>query len=89
GLDVVLAQTQGIDKTRRSAAVEPTVEAGATVLVTLTRRIWIDAHAFQGLDVRPEEFEITSASGQATNAFMTPRVYTRLGVDFGVFLGKN
>ncbi len=89
GLDVVRAETQGIDKTRRSAAVEPTLEAGATALVTLTRRIWIDAHAFQGLDVRPEEFEITGASGQPTNAFMTPRVYTRIGVDFGVFLGKN
>jgi hypothetical protein len=89
GLDVVLAQTQGIDKTRRSAAVEPTLEGGMTALVVLTRRIWIDAHAFQGMDVRPEEFEITGASGQVTNAFMTPRVYTRIGVDFGVFLGKN
>ena len=89
GLDVVRAETQGIDKTRRSAAVEPTLEAGATALVALTRRIWIDAHAFEGLDVRPEEFEITGASGQLTNAFMTPRVYTRIGVDFGVFLGKN
>ncbi len=89
GLDVVLAETQGIDKTRRSAAVEPTLEVGGTALMTLTRRAWIDAHAFQGLDVRPEEFEITGASGQMTNAFMTPRVYARIGVDFGVFLGKN
>jgi hypothetical protein len=89
GLDLVLAGTTGIDKTRRSAAVEPTIEAGATALLAVTRRIWADLHVFQGIDVRPEEFQVTNAAGQMTTLFMTPRSYTRLGVDFGVFLGKN
>ena len=88
GLDLVLAETRGIDMTRRSAAVEPTIEAGLRVVAALTRRVWIDLQAFQGIDVRPEQFTVMGASATET-VFVTPRAYTRLGVDFGVFLGKN
>jgi hypothetical protein len=88
GLDVVLAGTRGIQLTQRSAAVEPTVEIGMRALATLTQRVWIDLQAFQGLDVRPEEFLVKAPNGDE-RVFMTPRFYTRLGVDFGVYLGKN
>jgi hypothetical protein len=89
GVDVVQAETRGIDKTRRSTALEPSAEMGVTALWALTQRVWVELHTFQGVDIRPEEFQVTSSAGQLTNVFMTPRVYTRLGVDFGVFLGKK
>jgi hypothetical protein len=88
GIDVVLAETRGIDVTRRSAAVEPTLEGGVRAVAAITRRVWIDVHAFQGIDLRPEEFIVTLPSGPE-RVLLTPRAYTRLGVDFGVFLGKN
>jgi hypothetical protein len=87
GLDLVLAETHGIDVTRRSIALEPTVEAGARLAAALTRRIWIDLQAFQGIDVRPEQFTVMGSTPETV--FMTPRTYTRVGVDFGVYLGKN
>ena len=92
GLDVVLAETRGIVVTRRSMAVEPVVEAGVRARAALTPRLWIDLHAFGGLDLRPEQFIVftspTGTSGPET-VLMTPRVYTRIGVDFGVYLGKK
>ena len=88
GIDVVLAETRGIDKTRHSTAVEPTVEAGVRAVAALTRRVWIDLEVFQGIDIRPEQFTVMGTSDPET-VFMTPRFYTRVGVDFGVFLGKN
>jgi hypothetical protein len=88
GFDLVLAETRGIDMTRRSAAVEPTVEAGLRAMMTVTQRVWIDLQAFQGIDVRPEEFLVMGTAGEET-VLMTPRAYTRLGIDFGVYLGKN
>jgi hypothetical protein len=88
GADVVLAETRGIDKTRHSTAVEPTVEAGVRAVAALTRRVWIELEAFQGVDIRPEQFTVMGTTGPET-VFMTPRSYTRVGVDFGVFLGKN
>lgn len=89
GLDVVLARSQGLGQTRRSSAVEPTLEAGLAAVVSLTRRVWIGARAFQGIDLRPEEFFVTAGSPpQSQTLFVTPRVYTRLGVDFGIHLGK-
>jgi hypothetical protein len=88
GVDVVLAGTRGIEVTGRSSAVEPTLEIGMRALATMTQRVWIDLQAFQGLDVRPEEFLVMGPNGQET-VFMTPRFYTRVGVDFGVYLGKN
>jgi hypothetical protein len=92
GLDVVLAETRGIVVTRRSTAVEPVVEAGMRARATLTRRLWLDLHASGGLDLRPEQFIVfTSPTGTSApeTVFMTPRVYTRIGVDFGVYLGKK
>jgi hypothetical protein len=89
-LDVVLAETRGIDQTARTLAIEPTVEAGLRVVLAMTRRIWISLQAFQGIDVRPEEFTVSEPpAGPTETVFVTPRTYTRLGVDFGVFLGKN
>ncbi len=87
GFDLVVAETHGIDVTRRSTAVEPTVEVGARLVAILTQRIWIDLQAFQGIDVRPEQFTVMGAAPETV--FMTPRTYTRVGVDFGVSLGKN
>jgi hypothetical protein len=90
GLDVVWARTKGIGVTRQSVAVEPTVEGGLAATISLTHRIWIGAHAFQGVDLRPEEFYVTTGpAAQPLTLFMTPRLYARVGVDFGVFLGKN
>jgi hypothetical protein len=90
GLDVVWARTTGIGMTRQSAAVEPTLEGGLAAGVALTHRIWVSAHAFQGLDLRPEEFYVTMGpAAQPLTVFMTPRFYARIGLDFGVFLGKN
>jgi hypothetical protein len=89
GVDVVQAETRGIDKTRRSTALEPSAEIGVTALWAVTQRVWVELHTFGGVDIRPEEFQVTGSTGQLTDVFMTPRVYTRLGVDFGVFLGKN
>jgi hypothetical protein len=90
GVDFVMAETRGIDMTRRSTAVEPTLEAGLRVVAALTHRVWIDLQAFQGIDVRPEQFTVMDPNTlQNVNVFLTPRAYTRLGVDFGVFLGKN
>jgi hypothetical protein len=88
GFDLVLAETRGIDLTRRSTAVEPTLEAGVRAMLTVTQRVWIDVQAFQGIDIRPEEFLVMGTTGEET-VLMTPRAYTRLGVDFGVYLGKN
>jgi len=88
GFDFVLAETQRIDVTRRSTALEPTLEAGLRAVVALTQRVWIDLQAFQGIDVRPEQFQVMLPNTKE-NVFLTPRAYTRLGVDFGVFLGKN
>jgi hypothetical protein len=89
GADLVLARTTGIGQTRRSLAVEPVVEGGAAAVFQLTRRVWIGLRAMQGVDLRPEEFFVTTG-GTPPNVtlFMTPRTYTRLGVDFGVSLGK-
>jgi hypothetical protein len=89
GVDVVRAQTRGIDEQRRSSQVEPVAEAGLRLLAQLTRRVWIDAFAFQGLDIRPEAFSVNDAKMVAIPIFTTPRVYTRVGVDFGIYLGKN
>lgn len=89
GVDLVLAETRGIDVVRRSSAVEPMVEAGLRVVVTMTRRVWIDLQAFQGIDLRPEQFTVTGSLNQPQVVLTTPRVYTRLGVDFGIYLGKN
>jgi hypothetical protein len=89
GADIVLARTTGIGQTRRSSALEPVVEGGAAVVFQLTRRVWFGVRAFQGVDLRPEEFFVTTG-GTPPNVtvLMTPRTYTRLGVDFGVSLGK-
>jgi hypothetical protein len=90
GADLVLAETQGIGVTRRSSALEPTVEAGASAAWLLTQRFWVGAHAFQGFDLRPEEFYVTTnASPTPLTLAMTPRAYVRAGVDFGITLGKN
>ncbi|HVU50850.1 MAG TPA: hypothetical protein VHL80_09195 [Polyangia bacterium] len=89
GFDFVLAETRGIDMTRRSRAIEPTMEAGLRAVAALTRRVWIDLQAFQGIDVRPEQFTVMLPNSTKENVFLTPRAYTRVGVDFGVFLGKN
>jgi hypothetical protein len=90
GLDLVLAETRGIGETRRSSALEPSAEAGLLARLALTQRAWIAVHAFQGLDLRPEVFYVTTgAPPQTVTLFVTPRTYTRIGVDFGVFLGKN
>jgi hypothetical protein len=89
GLDLVLAKTSGIGQTRRTSAIEPVVEGGVSAVLQLTRRIWINLRAFQGVDLRPEEFFVTTGGTPPTvTLFMTPRTYTRVGVDFGVSLGK-
>jgi hypothetical protein len=89
GLDLVLAKTTGIGQTRRSSALEPVVEGGVSAILRLTRRIWIDLRAFQGIDLRPEDFYVTTGgTPPSVTLFMTPRTYTRIGVDFGVYLGK-
>jgi hypothetical protein len=88
GFDLVIAETHGIDMTRRSSALEPIVEAGVRAVLALTRRVWVDLQAFQGVDIRPEQFTVQEPGGDAT-VFVTPRTYTRLGVDFGVYFGKN
>jgi hypothetical protein len=88
GFDFVLAETRGIDMTRRSTDLEPTLEAGLRVVAALTHRVWIDLQAFQGINLRPEQFTVMLPTGPE-NVFLTPRAYARLGVDFGVFLGKN
>src|SRR5262249_10261976 len=59
GVDVVLAETRGIGMTRRSSSVEPVLEGGVALRAAVTRHIWIDVQAFQGLDLRPEEFYVT------------------------------
>jgi hypothetical protein len=89
GLDLIFARTTGIGQTRRSSAPEPVAEAGVSAILQLTRRVWIDLRAFQGIDLRPEEFVVsTGANPPEQRLFMTPRTYTRLGVDFGISLGK-
>jgi hypothetical protein len=55
----------------------------------MTQHVWIDLQAFQGIDLRPEQFTVTVGASAPETVFMTPRTYTRLGVDFGVYLGKN
>lgn len=89
GVDVVRAETRGIGVGGRSSAAEPMAEAGLRLLAQLTRRVWIDAFAFQGLAIRPETFSVKDAQMVEIPIFTTPRVYTRIGVDFGVYLGKN
>jgi hypothetical protein len=89
GFDLVLAESRGIEMTRRSTAIEPTLEAGLRAVTAVTQRIWIDLQAFQGIDVRPEDFRVTDSMGTDRNVLLTPRTYTRVGVDFGVYLGKN
>jgi hypothetical protein len=89
GVDVVRAETHGIDQGGRSSAAEPMAEAGLRLLAQLTRRVWIDAFAFQGLAIRPETFSVKDAKMVDIPIFTTPRVYTRVGVDFGIYLGKN
>jgi hypothetical protein len=90
GFDVVLAETRGIDTTRRSTALEPTLEVGMRAVAAVTHRVWIDLQAFEGIDVRPEQFSINIVGSSASETvFTTPRTYTRVGVDFGVYLGKN
>jgi hypothetical protein len=90
GVDVVVAETRGIDTTRRSTALEPTLEVGVRAVEALTHRVWIDLQAFEGIDVRPEQFSINIVgSGASETVFTTPRAYTRVAVDFGVYLGKN
>jgi hypothetical protein len=89
GIDLIFAETKGTNQTRRSSAAEPVVEAGVSAILQLTRRVWIDARAFQGIDLRPEEFVVsTGGNPPERRLFMTPRTYTRLGVDFGISLGK-
>jgi hypothetical protein len=89
GLELVVAETHGLAMTRRSTALEPTLEAGLRAVLALTQSVWIDLQAFQGLDVRPEEFQVVDPNMHIEIVSVTPRAYTRLGVDFGVFLGKN
>ena len=88
GVDLVLGETRGIDTTRRSTAIEPILEGGVRAVFALTRRVWLDAHGVEGIDLRPEEFIVDLPSGPE-RVLLTPRAYTRFGVDFGVFLGKN
>jgi hypothetical protein len=88
GFDFVMAETRGIDMPRRSTQLEPTLELGLRAVAAMTQRVWIDIQAFQGIDVRPEQFTVMLPTGPET-VLVTPRAYTRLGVDFGVFLGKN
>jgi hypothetical protein len=89
GIDLVLAETKGIGATRRSSAAEPVVEAGLAFRVALTRRIWIDLQAFQGLDLRPEEFFVTDlTTSRPVTIMMTPRTYTRVGANFGFCFGN-
>jgi hypothetical protein len=89
GVDIVRAETHGIDLGGRSSAAEPMAEGGLRLLAQLTRRVWIDAFAFQGLTIRPETFSVKDAKMDDIPIFTTPRVYTRVGVDFGIYLGKN
>jgi hypothetical protein len=90
GVDVVLAHTTGIDRTRKSSAVEPVVEAGASLFWLPTAHFWLGARLQGGLDLRPEEFFVTTdASPTPVTLLMTPRGYVRVGVDFGVSFGKN
>jgi hypothetical protein len=90
GADFVRAETSGIGLTRRSSAVEPTVEGGLSLTWLVTQRFWIGARAFQGVDLRPEEFYVTTdAAPSRLTLAVTPRAYVRAGVDFGVTLGKN
>jgi hypothetical protein len=89
GADIVFGQTRGIGQTRQSTALEPAIEGGGTVRWAVTQRVWIDAHVFQGIDLRPEEFFVATSPTSSLTVLMTPRTYTRMGVDFGVFLGKN
>ena len=59
-------------------------------VAALTHRVWIDLQAFEGIDVRPEQFTINVVGTDASETvFTTPRAYTRVAVDFGVYLGKN
>jgi hypothetical protein len=89
GVDLVLASTSGIGATRRSSALEPVLEGGVSATLQLTRRVWIGLRAFQGIDLRPEEFVVSTGGNPAEQRlFMTPRAYTRLGLDFGISLGK-
>jgi hypothetical protein len=90
GADLIAAKTQGIGVTRRSSALEPTVEVGASASWLVTRQLWLGVHAFQGFDLRPEEFYVTTdASPTPLTLAMTPRAYFRAGLDFGIYLGKN
>jgi hypothetical protein len=89
GFDVVLAETRGIATTRRSSALEPVAEAGLALRAALTRRFWFDLQAFQGLDLRPEEFSVTNPStSRSVTILVTPRTYTRIGANFGFYIGK-
>jgi hypothetical protein len=89
GADLTLARTRGIGLTRQSADAEPVVEGGLRATLALTQRVWIDLQAFQGIDLRPEVFYVSTAPPGTETLLMTPRTYTRVGIDFGVFLGKN
>jgi hypothetical protein len=90
GFDLVLGETRGIGTTRRSSAIEPVAEAGLAFRAALTRRFWFDLQAFQGIDLRPEEFVVTDPNTQAdVTVLMTPRTYTRVGANFGFFLGNS
>jgi hypothetical protein len=86
GFDLIMAETRGIGLTRRSSALEPIIEAGGALRARLTRHIWIDVQAFQGLDLRPEEFYVTDPMTQRSlTLLVTPRIYTRVRLNFGVF----
>jgi len=89
GADLVLARTKGIGQTRQSTAAEPVVEGGFRASLALTRRVWVDLQAFQGIDLRPEVFYVNNTAPTGETLLMTPRTYTRVGVDFGIFIGKN
>ncbi len=90
GADLIQAKTQGIGVTRRSSALEPTVEVGGSATWLATRQLWLGVHVFQGFDLRPEEFYVTTdASPTPLTLVMTPRAYVRAGLDFGIYLGKN
>jgi hypothetical protein len=90
GADLIAAKTQGIGVTRRSSALEPAIEVGASAIWLVTRSLWLGVHAFQGFDLRPEEFYVTTdASPTPLTLAMTPRAYVRAGLDFGIYLGKN
>jgi hypothetical protein len=62
-------------------------EAGGAATLALGRRAWLRLQALQGVDLRPEQFVVGGGvPPQQQVVFMTPRLYVRVGLDFGLFL---